>query len=230
MFSEWLSPEERHRAERFVTAELRSRFVVCRGRLRQWLGEQLGCPPAEVQFGYEQLGKPYLRSPQPTKGMAALHFNVSHSADRGLIALAPCAVGVDIEVVSRRMNLQAIAGQLISPRERPAWESMPAPQRCDQLLRIWVCKEALLKAMGLGIAEGLRKVSLELPIPETGVFVPEHVDPTLQLQLEEDGSCSRNAWMEPGAWRLRWLEEIGQGLAAMASLRQVKEVLVEELD
>ena len=83
LLESWLAVDELARADRFVTEQLRNRFVVTRGRLRQILGTHLDLDPAEVQFWYEQWGKPQL-----TATRSNLHFNVSHSGDCGLIAIS----------------------------------------------------------------------------------------------------------------------------------------------
>ncbi len=79
----WLSDDERERAARFRFDLHRDRFVVCRGNLRELLGERLGVAPAEVEFSYGASGKPETRG---------VEFNVSHSESRALIAISRARV------------------------------------------------------------------------------------------------------------------------------------------
>jgi 4'-phosphopantetheinyl transferase len=212
-----LNPEERARAERFLLPELRRRFAVCRGSLRQILGGFLAMAPSKVEFSYERWGKPKLCRPSTV----GLHFNVSHSREWALIAVAQSSVGIDLEIPTHRFEHRSIASQVVSPREQSSWNSIPASEKNRGMLRLWVCKEALLKAMGLGIAEGLRQVSFDLPINEAGDFHPTAIDSTLMLHLDDDGSCRSQHWIDARAWRLRLLEPIPGCFAAIATLRQV---------
>ena len=198
-----LNAEELARANRFVFADMRRRFIVCRSRLRHLLALELGIEAAQVGFRYEQWGKPQLSKP----AAAGLQFNVSHSGDWGLIVLARVAVGADLEVLNERFEYRGIASQILSPRERTAWEKLAPTAQASETLRLWVCKEALLKAMGLGIAEGLQQVSLPIPLPNSGeVFSPESINGALQMHLEDDGTCERNHWIDSRAWRLQLLD------------------------
>jgi 4'-phosphopantetheinyl transferase len=94
------------------------------------------------------------RHGKPALADDALAFNLSHSGDWGLLALARgCALGVDIErprLVSRRGSLLA---RCFSACER-TWVG----EDDARLLRAWTLKEALVKAHGRGIAYGLSRV------------------------------------------------------------------------
>lgn len=198
-----LNAEELARANRFVHADVRRRFIVCRSRLRHLLARELGIAAAQVGFRYEQWGKPQLQQP----AAADLQFNVSHSGDWGLIVLARVAVGVDLEMPNDRFDYRGIASQILSSRERIAWEKLSPAAQATETLRLWVCKEALLKAMGLGIAEGLQQISFPIPLPGHGEpFSPESISGVLQMHLEDDGTCARNHWIDSRAWRLQLLD------------------------
>ncbi len=161
-----LNDEELARADRFVTTELRRRFAVCRGRLRILLGHWLNMAAERIEFEYSRLGKPRL------KGGDGLHFNVSHSQDWGLMAFSITGpVGVDIEFLDRRLNHDAIASELLTPDEHTQWTQLPDSDRRRELLNSWVAKEAVLKALGLGITRSLHKIELPVPQPASA-FAP----------------------------------------------------------
>ena len=198
-----LNAVEMSRANRFVHADVRRRFIMCRSKLRHLLAQELGILAADVAFRYERWGKPQLAQTQ----RPPLHFNVSHSGEQALIVVAQVPVGIDLEVVNPRTQIRAIASQIVSSRERPSWQKLPPPQQETTTWQMWVCKEALLKAMGLGIAEGLRQVSLPLPLPiDGGSFSPDYIDGALQMHLEDDGTCQQNHWIDSRAWRLQLLD------------------------
>lgn len=222
-----LNREEIARADRFVTPTLRRRFIVCRGRLRQLLAATTDTHPQAIEFRYGQWGKPELNG----AGGEQVCFNVSHSGDWALVAIGPTPVGIDLELLNRKINYRGISSQVLSPQERKVWDAMPGSARDLAILQLWICKEALLKALGLGIAEGLQKISLPLPIPEAMSFSPSQLDPSLQLHLDDDGTCRMTSWIDPDSWRVRLLQIDGvpDSHGALTTMRQIQNVSVKSL-
>lgn len=207
-----LDAQERSRANRFVHADVRRRFIMCRSKLRHLLAQELDVQASEVAFRYERWGKPQLAQARKPP----LHFNVSHSGEWALVVVAQVPVGVDLEIVNQRTQIRAIASQILSDRERLVWQKLPPQLQESTTWRLWVCKEALLKAMGLGIAEGLKQVSLPLPLPSgSQPFPPEFIDGALQMHLEDDGTCRQNHWIDSRAWRLQLLDVLPEFQAAV---------------
>jgi hypothetical protein len=93
-----LSADERARAARLLRDEPRRRWQAGRAALRTVLGGYLGIAPAAVQLRLGRRGKPALADPA-----ASLRFNLSHSDELALIALARGReVGVDVERIGER--------------------------------------------------------------------------------------------------------------------------------
>ena len=89
----YLSPDERERAERFVFARDRDRFVAGRAFLRLLLAQYLGCEPRALRFRYGPHGKPALADER-----SDLRFNLAHSGTLAVCALARGSeLGVDVE-------------------------------------------------------------------------------------------------------------------------------------
>jgi 4'-phosphopantetheinyl transferase len=130
--------EERERAVGLRTPGHSERWLAARGALRSVLGERLGVAPAAVGFTAGPHGKPELLG-------AELQFNLSHTGDIALIALAETAVGVDVERLDR--SSRAVA-RTLTAGERAA---LRPDDRHTQLLRMWCRKEALAKAIGTGL-------------------------------------------------------------------------------
>jgi 4'-phosphopantetheinyl transferase len=152
-FRPLLSADERARADRFRFAPDRTRFTVARGVLRGLLGARLGVAPAAVGFAYGAHGKPAIASP-PTG--AWLRFNVSHSGDVALVALARDRdVGVDVERIRPDVRSDDLARRFFSPRENAVLAALPDEARRLAFFRIWTAKEAFVKATGEGVARGL---------------------------------------------------------------------------
>lgn len=216
-----LSPDELARAQRFVTADLRRRFVTCRGSLRKILSRAIGVEPERVRFEYERWGKPRLAAGRRHAG-DHIHFNVSHSEDVAFIAVARSPVGIDAEIPTRKLNYRAILPQVLSPKERLSLEKLPAREHEKAVLQLWVCKESILKAMGLGIAEGLHQISFPLPIPSDTPFSADEIAATLQLHLDDDGSCRMTSWVDPATWCVRLLGQFPDCITALTTMRHIR--------
>jgi hypothetical protein len=92
-FRDLLSSEERAKADAFHFEADRHRAIVGRGLLRHLLGKCLNRPPDALQIFAGLNGKPEL---VPALDATPVAFNISHSGDWVLVALAQQrAVGVD---------------------------------------------------------------------------------------------------------------------------------------
>jgi 4'-phosphopantetheinyl transferase len=141
-----LSDEERERANRFTNEPARNRFVAGRASLRIILSQYLYVTPSSLRFSAGAHGKLALAD-------NALSFNLSHAGDYALIAVALAApIGVDIEKMSASRNLADIAARFFSPAEQAALTRMEEGGRIDLFFRIWSRKEAVIKALGEGLA------------------------------------------------------------------------------
>jgi 4'-phosphopantetheinyl transferase len=140
-----LTPDERDRASRYRGARVREQFVVCRGLLRRVLGGYLGTDPRAVPITYEGAGKPVLAGP-------VVHFNLSHTDGLAVIAVGPRRVGVDVERDRLVPDTAGLVDRFFSPAERSAFRELPLDRRAAGFLRGWTCKEAVIKAVGVGVA------------------------------------------------------------------------------
>jgi 4'-phosphopantetheinyl transferase len=120
-----------------------------RGLLRSILGQYLDIEPACLDFAYESRGKPVL-----TRGGPALHFNLSHSGDLSLLAVARAApVGADLEQLRPLPDIDRISATFFSAHENVELQAMPQEQKLEGFFNGWTRKEAYLKATGQGITE-----------------------------------------------------------------------------
>jgi 4'-phosphopantetheinyl transferase len=142
-----LSADERTWADRLRQPAHRRQFVVTRAALRSVLGAALGAPPETVEIEADDRGKPRLVA-------GGLHFNLSHAG--GLALIAVCAdhpVGVDVEQVGRDVSeLDDIARTYFSASEQSAYFALTPVDRMDAFYRVWTRKEAVAKALGLGMS------------------------------------------------------------------------------
>jgi 4'-phosphopantetheinyl transferase len=124
-------------------------------------------------------GKPCLRDRR-----AGVHFNVSHAEGLVLVAVARgVRVGVDVERLGGRPFL-SLPGNVLRPAERAALESLPGSRRDDAFLRLWACKEAVLKATGVGLAVDPALVEVSGPTQSPRVVaLPSPIGPASRWAL-----------------------------------------------
>lgn len=157
---EFLSADERARADRFRFDRDRRRFTVARGLLRVLIGRTLGVPAGEVAFSYGTRGKPSLRWPAGS----GLEFNLSHSHGMALFATsAGRAIGIDLEYQRVEFDFRGIAGRFFTAGEFGRIQALPddAEQR-SAFFRGWARKEAFLKARGDGLWLGLDQFEVSI--------------------------------------------------------------------
>src|SRR6476660_2381439 len=120
-----LAPDERDKMERFRFEKDRRRYLVGRGLLRSLLGRYLDVAPQELRFETTAAGKPHLAS-----GQGQLQFNLAHSGEYVLIAIANGrAVGIDVEEVRDDFDAGEIAAHFFSPDERRKLEALSGRAR-----------------------------------------------------------------------------------------------------
>lgn len=128
-------------------------------QLRALLAAYLACAPADLRIVRDEHGKPRLLG-------AALQFNLSHSGGRLLVGVS-CEhpLGVDLEVARRERPVLELARRWFAPAEAAALAALAEADRQAAFLRLWSCKEAVLKALGRGISFGLDRVVFDLTAP-----------------------------------------------------------------
>ncbi|MFT0531982.1 4'-phosphopantetheinyl transferase family protein [Castellaniella hirudinis] len=131
----------------------RLRSLCGRAALRLLLAPRLGMPPTEIPLSAGPWGKPLLAAaPHVPPGW---HFNIAHSAGQVLVAIGRQPLGVDVEACPTRVDpalYQLTTGESGGPANLP-----PDPQ---VFCREWVCREAILKAHGTGLARPMDTLRL----------------------------------------------------------------------
>ncbi|MCI0465845.1 MAG: 4'-phosphopantetheinyl transferase superfamily protein [Beijerinckiaceae bacterium] len=168
-----LSADEEERANRFLRAGDRALFSMARAMLRHLLSEATGIAAKSIAFCEGPFGKPFLA------GARGPHFNVSHSGAFALIGLSGSReIGVDIERMRDMGDAHLLAVRYFSDAEYSFLRGLEGEALLTAFYRIWTCKEAVLKALGAGIAEHLKDFSVELTgdgyaiHPESSCFSP----------------------------------------------------------
>ena len=154
-----LNEEEKRRADRFHFQRDRDRFIMSHGALRRILASYLRRSPEKLQFLENASGKPSLADPKASW----LQFNLSHSHDLCLLAVAQgMELGVDLERIREEMDIDAIAHRFFAEEEVAFLNQAAASERNAAFFALWTGKEALLKACGAGLAQGLKHCALDV--------------------------------------------------------------------
>jgi 4'-phosphopantetheinyl transferase len=189
-----LSDEERDRMGRFRRPADAASFAAGRALVRLALAPLVGASPRELVFDTwcelhsSPHGKPRLVEPA-----AELDFSLSRAGPRLLLAVSTAPVGVDVERLDRDVEAD-VARIAFADDERAELEDAGS----GAFLACWTRKEAVLKALGHGLALDPKSVS---------VTFLDGAEPRIRRLPEEFGP--------PEAWSLVPLER-DEWLAAVA--------------
>jgi 4'-phosphopantetheinyl transferase len=169
--------------------------------LRLLLGAYLGLPGKEVHITRRVKGRPEIDSRQSKE---QLDFSVARSAGCYLIGISSGAtIGVDLEIEKRRAGRPiAVAKRYFSKAEYAALARLEGEQLHRAFMHTWACKEAIVKANGMGIANQLCRFSVETD-PDS---------PPSVLSMQDD---------DRHAWRLAMAQPVAGSIAAIA-VRQAR--------
>ncbi len=148
-----LTDDERVRADAMQSPTARQSFVASQSALRTLLSGYIGAPAGELTFSRGAHGKPMLASPA-----APLEFNVSHSGDWGVIALASVPVGVDVEQIRPGRASPALEKRFLTEGERAMLGRRTGLDGDAAFFVVWCRKEAYLKATGFGLAAPFSRI------------------------------------------------------------------------
>ncbi|NNC54456.1 MAG: 4'-phosphopantetheinyl transferase superfamily protein [Pseudomonadales bacterium] len=206
-----LDESEKVRNRRFRFQADQDRHMLGRALLRSAIAEQLAVEPQSLTLLLDAHGKPYLEKPTGTGSSAVneVSFNLSHSGDWVVVALAEAPVGIDVEHTARNNDVLALADRYFFGRELAELQSFPEAEQPERFFDYWTLKEAYMKARGEGIALGLENFGFRLrgdsspsalngvrDNPKRAVATIAH-EPTSQIQLMLD-DCLDD---DPAAWQ-----------------------------
>ncbi|MES1203056.1 MAG: 4'-phosphopantetheinyl transferase superfamily protein [Pseudomonadota bacterium] len=189
-----LTEPERARALRFVFPVDSARYVAARSGLRRVLGGYRGGAPAAIRLAEGPHGKPALAD-EPY-----LQFNLSHCEDVAFLAVTTAGeVGVDIEAL-RPFEAGGVE-RFFSRQEQNILAAAPQAERMRAFFQCWTRKEAVLKALGNGLARPLDSFDVDML----------SCDCPRVLRFADEGE-------DPAAWRL-WHVEPAPGFVGAVAIR-----------
>lgn len=150
-----LSHEELERVSRFRFAAGRRRFAISHSAVREILAYYVGVAPKDLELSRLPSGKPSITS----NNSCGVQFNVSHSGDVALLAVAEgIEVGVDIEVINAGLVTNELVSSVLATNERRIFNELTPDARSSFFYTVWTTKEAFLKALGCGLSYPMREL------------------------------------------------------------------------
>jgi 4'-phosphopantetheinyl transferase len=176
-----LSPEEIARMDSFRFEKHRTQFLISHAFLRIVLSRYLGCSPASIAYSLNEYGKPFIRSGTE---QAVISFNLSHTDGLACCAIAKEGdIGVDVECIERLGTWDEIAKHFFSAAELASIMTVEEDEaRMERFCRIWILKEAFIKAKGMGL-------SLPLDLFEFSFPQDERIAISFSPEFEESPEC-----------------------------------------
>jgi phosphopantetheinyl transferase len=188
-----LSGEERERIGRFRRPADAASFAAGRALVRLALARLVEAAPGELVFDTwcelhsSPHGKPRLVEPA-----AELDFSLSRAGPRLVLGISPAPVGVDVERLDRDVEPGVARIAFADDERAELYDAGP-----DAFLACWTRKEAVLKALGHGLAVDPKSVS---------VTFLDGVEPRIRRLPEEFGPPE--AWSLVPLAREEWLAAV----------------------
>jgi 4'-phosphopantetheinyl transferase len=159
-----LDDVELSRVARLRRAADRDRFVAGHALLRLAVGRLMDVDPSTVAVTSTcpDCGAPHGRPVITVAGRPAPNASLSHSGDRVIVALSHAGpVGVDVEPLEDDAFADdALDDVALTPDERAGVQALAPRARPAARARLWVRKEAFLKATGQGLREPPSEVAV----------------------------------------------------------------------
>ena len=158
-----LDKKEQARAQRFYFAKHRRRFTLAHAAMRHILSLYIDSSAKNIIWHEQTHGKPELSAAQNPQNIT---FNLSHSHEMALLAInIEHPIGVDIEITNDKRDHLALAKRYFAPAEYEALMALPNGKQQSAFFHIWTQKEAVIKALGLGLHYPLHNFTVSATPP-----------------------------------------------------------------
>ncbi len=197
-FQGFLSEAETTRAQKFKHAHTRHSFILVHGISRLLLGNYLKIDPQEVNFTFNEYGKPMVQG---------IRFNQSHTRRYALFAFSNQGqLGIDIEHMRSIHDFDNVAKYALSEKEYTQLMSMPREIQIKGFFVAWTRKEAIIKAIGKGLSIPLKSFSVEIsPSQPARVLTKEFAENWLLKNLPvPPGWAAALAFDQPNLIIKKW--------------------------
>lgn len=156
VYQELLSKDEEEKASKFRFTEDRERFLWGRIQLKRLLAAYLDENTEAIILNSTKDGKPFLVK----KVHQHIHFNISHSGNLIIIGFSRAPIGVDVEMMSKQVEIKRISQNYFSLDERKAIDRVSKEKKEIMFFDIWTKKEAVIKGIGKGLGIPLKSFNV----------------------------------------------------------------------
>ena len=146
-----LTQEEKQHAARFRQERDANLYTVTRAHLKLLLADMYCMPPEKMIIVAGINGKPHI------KDYDDIHFNVSHTHERAVIALSKHQIGIDLEYMNPAFDFASVAEFACSAPELKLLRETESPR--TEFFKLWTRKEAFLKGLGTGLINDLKTIT-----------------------------------------------------------------------
>jgi 4'-phosphopantetheinyl transferase len=203
---ELLPGEEQARIARFHFERHRREATASRALVRTTLARYVQVSPSSFRYRLGPYGRPFVDPP------CGIYFSATNHP--GLVACAVCLeeeVGVDVEPLSRGDEILEVRRTVFSVPELGALDALLPAQRQERAVSLWTCKEAYIKARGLGFSAPLQEIAIDFPPAER---------PKLRLLSATD--VAEGWWLE--------MRDVAGFRIAVAARTRTPEVIIHAWD
>jgi 4'-phosphopantetheinyl transferase len=191
-----LAPAELYRAAKFKFETDRRKYVLSHAALRHILAFYCKVDSLSLEFSVGPYGKPAIGSSPANQ----VKFNLSHSAEAALVALAPDReLGVDIEYIQPKLECHEIATRFFATGEIEKIRLLAPDEQRRAFFTCWTRKEAYIKAKGGGLSIPLQDFEVSLAPDEKPALLWHRTEPE-----------------EPARWQFENLDLVPAYAAAVA--------------
>lgn len=156
-YSQILTNSELERSAQFYFSKDRNTYIFGRAILRILSSSYLSCNPREVEFRYNDFGKPEYNFE------GNLKFNLSHSGDKIILGfVSDGEIGVDIEKIKTDIDLRELAKTVFSESEIKIVDELNNQDAVQKFYELWTRKEAFIKGTGYGLSIPIKLTSLSV--------------------------------------------------------------------
>lgn len=159
----YLNENEIRDLDKIKSSQRFAESLYGKAALKKQLGCYLNCHPKDVQFSKNSYNKPLIGLPDCGR---KIEFNISHSGKKlSMIFSSNHLVGIDIEVLETKMaieELASIAERNFATEELTYLNRVGCKEYKQEFYKLWTLKEALLKALGIGLLLPLDKIVYDL--------------------------------------------------------------------
>ena len=138
-----VSTARRNNSEKYLFFEDAKRCICAEAIMRFYLIKYLGINNSEIEIGYNDYGKPFLKNIQ-------LYFSLSHSNKWVVCGWSNNEIGVDIEEVNK-VNID-IAKSMFCEDEYNYIKFGNEYEQYKKFIQIWTLKESYIKYLGKGLS------------------------------------------------------------------------------